>query len=110
MLAPTSGGSVKLRGIVPADLPAAGLTTAGIVTVPSGGGLKIDGGTSGLESNVVIDNDITSSSAAHLVTYTDKVLLRAAERLAQRICQLLRQFVDLSLLMLMSSALVLVVC
>ena len=104
-----SGGSVKLRGIVPADLPTAGLTTAGIVTVPSGGGLKIDGGVSGLESNVVIDNDIISSSAAHLVTYTDKGLVTGGREISSADLPIATtsQLV-LSPLMLTSSALVLV--
>ena len=44
--------------------------------------MKIDGGTSGFESNVVIDNDITSSSAAHLVTYTDKGLVTGGREIS----------------------------
>ena len=70
-----SGGSVSLRPIVPADLPIAQVSTAGIVTVPSGNGLRIDGGSSGLGSDLVIDNDITPSSDNHLVSYDAKGLV-----------------------------------
>ena len=70
-----SAGSVELRTIVPGDLPIATTTTAGIVTVPSGGGLSIDGGDSGLGSDLVIDNDITPSSDNLLVAYDAKGLV-----------------------------------
>ena len=72
-----SAGAVGLRTIVPDDLPVAGGTTAGIVTVPQGGGLTIDGGTSGAGSDLIIDNAITSSSDHHMVTYNDKGLITA---------------------------------
>ena len=77
----TSAGEVVLRTIVPADLPIATTTTAGIVTVPQGGGLKIDGGDSGLESNLVIDNDINSSADYHVVTYNSKGLITAGREI-----------------------------
>ena len=70
-----SAGAVELRTIVPADLPIASTTTAGIVTVPFGGGLGIDGGVSGLGSDLVIDNDIAPSSDNHLVAYNEKGLI-----------------------------------
>ena len=70
-----TAGSVELRTIVPADLPIATTTTAGIVTVPSGGGLAIDGGDSGLGSDLVIDNDIAPSSDNLLVAYNAKGLV-----------------------------------
>ena len=50
-------------------------TTAGISTVPVGGGLAIDGGVSGLGSDLVIDNDVTASGANHLVAYNAKGLV-----------------------------------
>jgi hypothetical protein len=46
-----------------------------VVSVPSGGGLRIDGGPSGFAADLVIDNDITASSDHLLVTYTDKGLV-----------------------------------
>ena len=70
-----SGGEVNLRSIVPDDLPFATETTPGIVTVPQGGGLGLDGGVSGLEANLVIDNTIPPSTTNHLVTYTEKGLV-----------------------------------
>ena len=70
-----TAGSVELRTIVPADLPIASTSTAGIVTVPFGGGLAIDGGDSGLGSDLVIDNNITPSSDNQLVAYNEKGLV-----------------------------------
>ena len=70
-----SGGQVKLRRIVPADLPLATSSTQGIAAVPTGQGLKIDGGVSGLGADLVIDNDVTASSSNYLVTYDAKGLV-----------------------------------
>ena len=67
-----AGGPVLLRGIVPGDLPTATATTPGILAVPSGGGLTIQNG-----DEVVIDNNIVGSGAAHLVTYTEKGLVNS---------------------------------
>ena len=69
-----SGGAVSLRQIVPDDLPVATETTAGVVSVPLGGGLVIDGGVSGLDSKIVIDNNVTPGGN-HLVNYSDKGLV-----------------------------------
>lgn len=75
MAGPTaSAGSVRLRTIVPADLPVATGTTAGVVTVPSGSGLTVGDGTPG-SSDLSIDNDIASSSTHQLCTYTAKGLV-----------------------------------
>lgn len=76
-----TAGAVSLRPIEPSDLPVASSTTAGIVTVPAGGGLTIDGGASGNESNLVIDNDLTPSGDAHLVTYSDKGLVTSGREI-----------------------------
>ena len=70
-----SAGSVELRSIVPADLPLATPTTAGIVSVPNGGGLELDGGPSGFAAGLVIANDVPSSDVHLLVTYTEKGLV-----------------------------------
>jgi len=70
-----SAGSVELRSIVPADLPTATPTTAGIVSVPNNGGLEIDGGATGFSADLVIANDITPSNDHLLVTYTNKGLV-----------------------------------
>lgn len=72
-----SAGAVGLRPIIPADLPVASGSTAGIVTVPVGGGLRIDGGDSGLGSDLVIDNDLPSNAAFGVVTYDAKGLVTA---------------------------------
>jgi len=71
----TSAGTVELRSIVPADLPIATPSTAGVVSVPIGGGLTMDGGPSGLGADIVIDNTVTSSDVHLLVSYTDKGLV-----------------------------------
>ena len=76
-----SGGEVVLRPIVSDDLPVAGIDTAGIVSVPSGGGLTIDGGDDGFGSDLIIDNDVAASSTHHLVTYTDKGLVTGGRQI-----------------------------
>ena len=68
-----SGGEVTLRPVVPGDLPIATASTAGIVTVPVDSGLRIDGGATGLGSDLTIDNDLVASSDPKLVAYNEKV-------------------------------------
>ena len=70
-----SAGAVELRPIVSADLPAADIDVAGVVSVPVGGGLTIDGGASGFGTDLVIDNDVAESAVAHVVTYSAKGLI-----------------------------------
>lgn len=69
-----SAGEVSLRPIVPGDLPIASASTAGVVTVPAGGGLTIDGGVSGLGSDLVVDNDVAPAND-QLVSYNEKGLV-----------------------------------
>ena len=76
-----SGGEVVLRPIVSDDLPVAGIDTAGIVSVPSNGGLIIDGGDDGFGSDLIINNDTTASSTHHLVTYTEKGLVTGGRQI-----------------------------
>ena len=45
-----------------------------VLSVPLGGGLVIDGGVSGLDSKIVIDNNVTPGGN-HLVNYSDKGLV-----------------------------------
>ena len=71
----TSGGAFSRRTIVTSDLPLATSATPGIAAVPVGEGLRVDGGVSGLEANLEIANDVTPSSANHVVTYDAKGLV-----------------------------------
>lgn len=71
----SSGGSVELRTIIPADLPLATATAAGIVAVPIGEGLRVDSGVNGLDANLEIDNDLAPSGDAYVVTYNNKGLI-----------------------------------
>ena len=63
-----SAGAVGYRPIVGTDLPTATATRKGGVIV-NGEGLRMDGDT------IEIDNDITDSATAHLVTYSSKGLV-----------------------------------
>lgn len=63
-----AAGAVGYRAIVGTDLPTAGSATKGGVTV-NGEGLRVDG------TLLEIDNDVTASGTAHLVTYSAKGLV-----------------------------------
>jgi hypothetical protein len=71
----TSAGAFSRRTIVASDLPLATNATPGVAAVPVGEGLRIDGGVSGLEANLEVDNDVTASSTNHVVTYDAKGLV-----------------------------------
>jgi hypothetical protein len=64
----TGGGAVTARVINSADLPTATATEQGAVRV-DGEGLKLSG------AKIEIDNTVTPSNGAHLVTYSDKGLV-----------------------------------
>lgn len=63
-----AAGAVGYRAIVGTDLPTAGSATKGGITV-NGEGLRVDG------TLLEIDNDVTASGTAHLVTYSAKGLV-----------------------------------
>ena len=71
----TTAGSVTLRGITSDDLPKATNALRGAVSVPVGSGLTINGGGSGLEANIEIDNAVTASAVGQLVTYNNRGLV-----------------------------------
>jgi len=79
---PTAGGVVTARAIVPGDLPKASTLAAGVVMVPLGQGLRIDGGASGLDASLEIANDVVASGTAQLVTYDHKGLVTGGRALA----------------------------
>lgn len=76
-----AAGAVTARAITAADLPTAGVSTKGIVTVPAGQGVRVNGGPTGLGAALEIDNDVTASSTAQLVTFSSKGLVTGGRAL-----------------------------